>query len=201
MFSKFLGVGDKLPADRGEARPAPRRGYSVNGKKLGRPTKPDAELKQPRRNTADRHQPNGRLKRSELKGKHKSGCKHPRVIRANRNRVNRRYRAKTNMAYARAYNATLRRKFIQNRWLAHQAAKRRGLDPAWWYQITYEDWLLLWTTRKDIFHEGSFHKAYALQNNPLKCYNNCTYFDRLDRTKPFTLDNVAIFYRGTVCVN
>lgn len=165
-------------------------------KKAGRPPLPDELRKYPKRKTSN-HDHRGRLKPKARKNKQGvAGYKHYKVVRKQRKEYMRRKRAKGHLAKDLAYNKTLRRKYIQNRSVACIAAKRKGIDPDVYYQITYEQWLLLWAEAPSVWHESKWWRPASLASNPLICQYKCCYFDRLDRTKPFEIGNVAVFYRG-----
>lgn len=183
-FEKFL---DKLALPSIEPK-AKARGP-------GRPKLPPELRKYPQRIT-ERHQENGRIKRGTWKGKGGHGCTHYKAKRVTFRKSKARYRAKWGIERELAYNKTLKRKYIQNRSIARLQAKKRGISPDEYYQISYEQWLQLWASPADVFHDNRFQRPAALANNPLIYKKDCCYFDRLDRTKAFTLDNVAVFYRG-----
>lgn len=113
------------------------------------------------------------------------------VLKARRKR---RY-ARTRLKEA-AHRQTLRRKYIQHRSVARIRAKRRGEDPAYWYQMSYAEYLLIWEQAPDVYvPDRGIVKAKALQDSPVRV-EGCTYMDRIDRAKPFMRENMAIFRNG-----
>ena len=183
-FEKFL---DKLAIGNIEPK--------AKAKGPGRPRLPPEERKYPQRIT-ERHQENGRIKRGTWKGKGGHGCKHYKVKRKRARISKARNRAKHGIEKDLAYNKTLKRKYEQNRSIARLQAKKRGINPDEYYQVTYEQWLQIWASPADVFHDNSFQRPAAIANNPLIYKKNCCYFRRIDEKKGFTLDNVAVFYRG-----
>lgn len=182
MFEKFL---DKKERPVVEKRPRVHKGP---------PRKPDHELSEPRRK-GERYDENGRVKKKYAK-RNNTGNKHWTVRRKKVREGQRKARKKTNMRYERAYNATLRRKYIQNRSVASIYARKHGLHPEEYYKITYEDWLRLWLQAEDVWRDGKFWRPTQLADNPIKRKNDCCYFDRRDRKGAFSVENCAVFYRG-----
>ncbi len=182
MFDKFLQNQPKPP----EPEPQPER-----KKKPGR--KPSG--KYPERRTS-RHDENGRVKPEFVKHHWLAGKKHWKVKQKARRLKDKQYRSTPHGArYVKQYNASLRRKYIQNRSIARIFARKHGFDPDVWYQLTYEDWLVLWLTSGDVYHpELGLVPAHAASGPLTK--KHTAYADRFDRSKPFTKDNIAVWWHA-----
>lgn len=182
MFDKFLQNQPKPPEPEPE-KPARRKpGPKPSGKYKSKWT--------------DRHDKFGRVKPEYATRPDIAGKKHWKAKRKARQEGDRRYRSTPYGAqYVKQYNASLRRKYIQNRSVARIFARKHGMDPFWWYQLTYSDWLVLWTTSEEVYHpELGLVPATAAQGPCVK--KHTTYADRFDRTKPYTTDNIAVWYHG-----
>lgn len=179
MFEKFL------------SRPQ-QTATAIPKKKAGRPRK---ETVKQERKEGDRYQANGRVK-PKLARKRNNGSKHYKVRRKRCREDMRKRRAKLGMVYERAYNATLRRKWIQNRSIQKLKAKRLGLNPEQFYTITYEEWEDLWLTCVDIYDPitSRLQPATALAGGCLK--KGACFVARRDAAKAYTIDNVGVFCNG-----
>lgn len=95
-----------------------------------------------------------------------------------------------------AWRKTLRRRFSQNKSVATRYAAKHGLDPKDYYQLDLATFMLIWETAPKIYIPD---KGWI---EPKECIGNpftnpsATYFDRLDRTKPFTRENCRVFRGG-----
>lgn len=183
-FDKFLKKLKEEPPAAVEAKP----------KRQGRPFKPDHLLKEPRR-TGPRYNDKKRVKPSQKK-RNNAGYKHYLVKRKRMREEKRRARARGSYVLDQLYMRSLRRKYVQNRYAACLRADRLNIPRSDYYQLTYAEWLLMWKNAPKVFRDGAFHEASALQNNPVRLKNDCTYVTRLDSTKPYRADNMAVFYRG-----
>jgi len=165
-------------------------------KRPGRPRKPDSELKQPRKDPSRYSKITGRLLPSKRKQKLKRT--HYKIRRKWWRDKRREVRAATGLAYERQYNATLRRKYIQSRSIAKLYAKRKGIDPDFWYQLTYAEWVVLWATSSDVEHPTRGRlKAAQATTNPIACgWKDCTWASQIDKEKPWMAGNVVIRWNG-----
>jgi hypothetical protein len=184
VFHKFLQNQPKPPEPEQPEPPKPRKGAVPSGKYRKRFSEKEDEF--------------GRRKPEFVHPKYKtrSGKKHYKTRRKARNDWDKQYRSHGHgKAYVARYNASLRRKWIQNRHVAWTYARKHGIDPDYWYQITFDQWVVLWTTAESVYHpEKGLVPAFAVQGPPTK--KHTAYTDRLDRRKPFTADNVFVFWHG-----
>lgn len=176
MFEKFLAKKPEKKPEEAQTARRPR----------GRPRKADADLKYPRKDPSRYSKITGRLLPSKRKYKlKKPQYRHSRKVwraRRRKQRLQAGYRARET-----AYTRSLWRKYLQNRSVGSKRAQ---------YSLTYDDWLVLWATTPDVDHpiKGRCRAAEA-QNNFLRD-KSATYVDRLDKSKPYTRDNVAVFQYG-----
>lgn len=183
-FSKFLNKA-VLPVSKNETEQSKRR--------VGRPRK-DPKDRHPRSKDIDKCDENGRLLPQYVKRKKQAGKKHYAARRA-------RIKAQWKRDYARrkdsqrAWQKTLRRRYSQLRSVGRLAAKRKGMEPDSWFQLSYPEYLLMWASAPPVWDGNRFIPAKDLIGNPLLSDLH-TYVDRLDRTKPYTRDNCRVFRGG-----
>lgn len=183
MFEKFLGGAPK-PEEPSKLKSG-QKGYR----------KPKHLCKRPPRYD-ERHDPETGWLKPKYRKRKNAGSKHYKVRLKRRRESSAEQRRKTGFKYEKQYRATLRRKYVQSRSFSRRSAIRSGSDPDRYYQITYEQWVEVWESAEDVWRDGKFWKATQLQDSPLRKRKDCTWFDRLDRSKPFTIDNVCVMYRG-----
>ena len=188
MFDKFL---EKRP----EKKPEPK----ATGQ--GRKPLPDHLRKRPKR-TGERFDEHKRVKKEFVKRKDIAGKKHWKYKRMKRRLDSKRTRVNTQYRAHRKWQASLRRKYLQNRSVSRLKAVRkarregREIDLDSWYQLSYAEWLVMWATAEDIYHptKGLITAVQAC-GNPIKD-KWATYARRIDETKPFTKENMAIWHKG-----
>ena len=165
-------------------------------RKRGRPRKAP-HLRHPRSKDPDKIGKDGRLLPEHVKRRSMAGRRSPASKRRTKRRRSRLSYAKS-ANYQKAYRDSLKRKFYQHRSVGRRYAVKRGWDPAEYYQLDYAQFVLIWETAPMVYlpEKQCMVSAKSLINNPVKLKNQCTYLDRLDRTKPFTRENVRVFYRG-----
>lgn len=172
---------------------APKTQGNGSKKLRGRPPLPDHLRKYPKRQT-ERHDENGRVIR-KLRRRNNTGSKHWKVRRKAAREAQKRYRVKTGYRYVKQYGAASWRKYLQSRSWNRSVARKKGFDPDDYYQITFADWVRLWDETEDVWRNGRFYRPAELQNNPVRSRRECTWFARIDESKPFTPDNVCVRYR------
>lgn len=160
----------------------------------GRPPLPDHLRKYPKRKT-ERHDEHGRVIKKFRKRKN-DGPRHYKVRRKKARLNVKQHRVKTNYRYCRQYDASIWRKYLQNRQWNRRTAKKKGLDPDAFYRITFADWLRVWSESEDVYRDGRLYRPVELQDNPVRHRGECTWFSRVDESEAFTLHNVCIRYRG-----
>src|SRR6478735_5334865 len=187
MFDKFLGKKPDIP----QAEPPKKKGNS----------KPDHERKRPKRGgpTFDE---NRRVKKEFVKRKDIAGKKHGKAKRKRARLAQKNMRHRTQWKCHRKWQASLRRKYCQNRSVSRLRAARkaeregREIDLDSWYQLSYPEWVVLWATAENIYHPSKgLLPAIEACGNPLTD-EYATYARRIDETKPFTKDNMAIWQKG-----
>jgi hypothetical protein len=156
--------------------------------------KPEKVRKYPKRFT-ERHGKNGRVL-PKFRKRNNGGSKHWKVKKKKAREDSRKARSTPKgTAYVKRYNASLRRKYIQNRSFCKRFAARHGIDPDVWYTLTYEDWVDLWTTTEDVFiPDRGFVTAIAAQGKPSEMWK--TWCSRLDPEKPWSRENVVVRFSG-----
>lgn len=179
-----------------EVPQAPKTQGKARNLRGGRPRLPDDQVKYIRRKGV-RHDEHGRVIK-HLRKRKNDGPRHYKVRRKKARELVKRTRIETNYRYVRQYNATIWRKYLQNRSWNRSIARKKGLDPDAHYQITFADWVRVWDETEAVWRDGEFHRPIELQDNPVRRRGECTWFARVDDTGAFTLDNVCIRYRYKV---
>jgi hypothetical protein len=189
MFDKFLAKPDDA-----QAEPPQKR-------KAGRPPLPDHLRKRPKR-SGERFDENKRVKKEFRKNKSVAGRRHWKAKAKTKRLRQKRIRLLTNYRHHRKYQASLRRKYLQHQSVSRLRAVRRAaregkeIDIGQSYALTYAEWVVMLVMAEDVFHpEKGLLTAVEACGNPVR-WKNVTYVDRLDRTKAFVKENMAIFWNG-----
>ena len=190
MFDKFLQK-NATQATPPPDEPPKRKGNS----------KPDHLRKRPKRGgpTFDEHR---RVKKEFVKRKDIAGKRHWKAKRKKARLSQKAMRHRTQWKCHRKWQASLRRKYCQNRSVSRLRAVRkaqregREIDLDSWYALSYAEWVILWATAEDVYIPNKgFVSAVEACGNPLT-NEWATYARRIDETKPFTKENMAIWQKG-----
>lgn len=191
MFDKFLEKKPESQSLPDEAKP----------KRKGRQPLPDHLRKRPKR-TGERFDENKRVKKEFRKRKDIAGRRHWKSKAKTKRLARNRCRKNTNYRSHNKYQTSLRRKYLQHRSVSRLNAVRRAarkgteIDLEQWYTLTYAEWVVMWAMTEDVYHpEKGLMTAVQACGNPVR-WKNVTYADRLDRTKAFVKENMAIFWNG-----
>lgn len=193
MFDKFL--------EKKKPEPLPTPSPQVAGERKGRQCLPDHLRKRPKR-TGDKFDKDKRVKKEYVKRKDIAGKKHWKAKRKKKRLDQKKCRHKTQWKCHRKWQASLRRKYLQNRSVSRLRAVRkaqregREIDLDSWYALSYAEWLVLWATAEDVYiPDKGLMSAVQACGNPLKD-EWATYARRIDEGKPFTKENMAIWQKG-----